>query len=288
MTRGPETGAYYHPQFKKGSPKRIMEMSCINAKQTQQLQPMDPIALGMMYQAGNANMQAALAQQQYNFGATMMHQQVLFQQQQAFAQQMASTQQQASQQSVTHPSTTAAAAATEAPSSATNPEYTAVVVGPSAGAATAQHQQQELTNQQQQHQQQELTNQQQQHSFNLYQQQQYFTMMMAQQAQQQQLQMQAMGVAMAQQAQLFQQQQPPAQQPLEQQHELLNLQFQQPQLLQELEIPLAAADMAIQESEQCPPNFVYSNGIDVGTKNETKAPEDESLNAAQLNEYVEH
>ena len=288
MTRGPETGAYYHPQFKKGSPKRIMEMSCINAKQTQQLQPMDPIALGMMYQAGNANMQAALAQQQYNFGATMMQQQVLFQQQQAFVQQMASAQQQAAQQPVTHPSTTTAAFATEAPSSATNPEYTAAVVGPSAVAATAQHQQQELTNQQQ-HQQQELTNQQQQHSFNLYQQQQYFTMMMAQQAQQQQLQMQAMGVAMAQQAQLFQQQQPPAQQPLEQQHELLNLQqFQQPQLLQELEIPLAAADMAIQESEQCPPNFVYSNGIDVGTKNETKAPEDESLNAAQLNEYVEH
>ncbi|GAX25494.1 hypothetical protein FisN_12Lh033 [Fistulifera solaris] len=47
VTRGPETGAYYHPMFLKGNMKLCTQMTCISAKAPQQLQPMDPVALGL-------------------------------------------------------------------------------------------------------------------------------------------------------------------------------------------------------------------------------------------------
>lgn len=47
VTRGQETGAYYHPLFQKANPKLSTQMTCISAKASQQLQPMDPVALGL-------------------------------------------------------------------------------------------------------------------------------------------------------------------------------------------------------------------------------------------------
>lgn len=47
VTRGPETGAYYHPLFQKGNLRLCMQMSCISSKSAQQLQPMNPVALGL-------------------------------------------------------------------------------------------------------------------------------------------------------------------------------------------------------------------------------------------------
>jgi len=47
VTRGPETGAYYHPLFQRGDLRLCMQMSCISSKSAQQLQPMNPVALGL-------------------------------------------------------------------------------------------------------------------------------------------------------------------------------------------------------------------------------------------------
>jgi hypothetical protein len=47
VTRGSETGAYYHPLFRKDNHKLCSQMTCISAKSAQQLQPMDPVALGL-------------------------------------------------------------------------------------------------------------------------------------------------------------------------------------------------------------------------------------------------
>lgn len=41
------TLAYYHPLFQRDNPKLCSQMTCINAKSSQQLQPMDPVALGL-------------------------------------------------------------------------------------------------------------------------------------------------------------------------------------------------------------------------------------------------
>jgi hypothetical protein len=54
VTRGPETGAYYHPLFQKGDVKRAMQIACINSKSPPLIQPMDHIALSMgLYQQGS-------------------------------------------------------------------------------------------------------------------------------------------------------------------------------------------------------------------------------------------
>jgi hypothetical protein len=40
-------GAYYHALFQRDDPKMVSQMTCINSKSPQQLQPMDPVALGL-------------------------------------------------------------------------------------------------------------------------------------------------------------------------------------------------------------------------------------------------
>jgi hypothetical protein len=63
VTRGPETGAYYHPLFQRDNTNMALQMACINSKSAQQLQPMDPIALGMgvIPQPGISAIQASAA-----------------------------------------------------------------------------------------------------------------------------------------------------------------------------------------------------------------------------------
>ncbi|GKY97797.1 hypothetical protein MPSEU_000737800 [Mayamaea pseudoterrestris] len=52
VTRGAESGAYYHAQFQRDDPKMVSQMTCINSKSPQQLQPMDPVALGLATPSG--------------------------------------------------------------------------------------------------------------------------------------------------------------------------------------------------------------------------------------------
>ena len=228
-----------------------MQMSCINARQTQQIHPMDPVALGVMNQA------EALAQQRYNFGAAMMQQQLCFQQQQAFLLQMASAQQ--AQQSSPAAATTSTANLGNSELSSNN---TAV--------ATALPHEQGLANPQQL-------------AFNLYQQQ-YFSMMMAQQVQQQQFQKQTMEAAVAQQAQQIQQQQQAQAQRFEQEPQNAQWQpeqFQQtqgqqfePQLQQGQES--YAADIPLHVvSEQLTSNFADSNDFGGRANSDTMEPGDE-------------
>jgi hypothetical protein len=48
ITRGPEVGSYYHPNFQKDDLKLISQMTCIGSKQPQAVKPLDPIALGVV------------------------------------------------------------------------------------------------------------------------------------------------------------------------------------------------------------------------------------------------
>jgi hypothetical protein len=48
VTRGPEAGAYYHPLFQRENQQLCMQMTCIGAKDSQQQEPMNPIALGLV------------------------------------------------------------------------------------------------------------------------------------------------------------------------------------------------------------------------------------------------
>lgn len=47
VTRGPETGAYYHPLFQRDCPHLCLQMTCIGSKVNQTIEPMNPIALGL-------------------------------------------------------------------------------------------------------------------------------------------------------------------------------------------------------------------------------------------------
>jgi hypothetical protein len=90
VTRGPETGAYYHPHFQKDNPSMSMQMSCINSKSSQQIQPMNPIALGL----GMPNN----FQPPYDESATMQQRQMFYQQCQQQQQQFMTMWQQQQQQ----------------------------------------------------------------------------------------------------------------------------------------------------------------------------------------------
>lgn len=48
ITRGPEVGSYYHPNFQKENLKLVSQMTCIGSKQPQAVKPLDPIALGVV------------------------------------------------------------------------------------------------------------------------------------------------------------------------------------------------------------------------------------------------
>lgn len=78
--------AYYHPMFLKGNTKLCTQMTCISAKSPQQLQPMDPVALGLGTPGQFYPNEAQRMQQQQYYAWYQ-------QQQQAFMQQMMNQQQ---------------------------------------------------------------------------------------------------------------------------------------------------------------------------------------------------
>lgn len=48
ITRGPEVGSYFHPNFQKDDLNLVSQMTCIGSKQPQAVKPLDPIALGVV------------------------------------------------------------------------------------------------------------------------------------------------------------------------------------------------------------------------------------------------
>jgi hypothetical protein len=60
VTRGPETGAYYHPLFQKDDLRLAQQMTCINSRSPQQLHSMDPVALGIGQNTNSGDAQSAL------------------------------------------------------------------------------------------------------------------------------------------------------------------------------------------------------------------------------------
>lgn len=46
MTRGPESGAYYHPQFQRGELVMCARMQCLDSKAIQKSHPMSEVAMG--------------------------------------------------------------------------------------------------------------------------------------------------------------------------------------------------------------------------------------------------
>lgn len=47
VTRGDEVGAYYHPLFKRENKDLCLQMNCLGSKMAQNLEPLNPVALGL-------------------------------------------------------------------------------------------------------------------------------------------------------------------------------------------------------------------------------------------------